>query len=87
MTQDINIRFLGEEYREKNFTGKQYCMDHGIELYYHSRKHPYSSTELRNRVFELEKIKREMPQPESLPQHSPHLIDKYLEAEKKYSER
>jgi glycerol-3-phosphate cytidylyltransferase len=87
MTQDINIRFLGEEYREKNFTGKQYCIDHGIELYYHSRKHPYSSTELRNRVFELEKIKREMPQPESLPQHSPHLIDKYLEAEKKYSER
>jgi len=87
MTQDINIRFLGEEYREKNFTGKQYCMDHGIELYYHSRKHPYSSSELRNRVFELERIKREIPQPESLPQHSPHLIDKYLEAERKYSER
>jgi glycerol-3-phosphate cytidylyltransferase len=87
MTQDINIRFLGEEYREKNFTGKQYCLDHGIELYYHSRKHPYSSTEFRNRVYELEKIKRETPQPETYPQHSIQLLDKYLEAERKYSER
>jgi glycerol-3-phosphate cytidylyltransferase len=87
MTQDIHIRFLGDEYREKNYTGKQYCMDHGIELYYHSRKHPYSSTELRNRVYSLEKIKRETPEPETLPQHSPYLLDKYLEAERKYSEK
>jgi glycerol-3-phosphate cytidylyltransferase len=88
MTQDIHIRFLGEEYREKNYTGKQFCIDHGIELYYHSRKHPFSSTEIRNRVYSLEKIKRETDQPsDALPQHSPELINKYLEAELKYSER
>lgn len=87
MTQDIHIRFLGEEYREKNYTGKQFCIDHGIELYYHSRKHPFSSTQLRNRVYELEKGKREMPQPETSAQHSTVLLDKYLAAERKYSER
>lgn len=87
MTQDIHIRFLGDEYRDKNFTGKQYCLDHGIELYYHSRKHPFSSTEFRNRVYELEKQKRETPQPEALSQHSPQLLEKYLAAERKYSER
>lgn len=87
MTQDINIRFLGEEYREKNFTGKQYCIDHGIELYYHSRRHPFSSTQVRNRVYELEKQKRESPQPIVAEQHSIELLNKYLEAERKYSER
>lgn len=87
MTQDIHIRFLGEEYRDKNFTGKQYCIDQGIELYYHPRKHPYSSTELRNRVFTLEQAKRSTPQPPEIAQHSTKLLDKYLQAEKNYSER
>jgi glycerol-3-phosphate cytidylyltransferase len=87
MTQNINIRFLGDEYREKNFTGKQYCMDHGIELYYHPRRHPFSSTQLRNRVFEMEKEKRELPQPNAPEQHSPFLLDKYLDAELNYSDR
>ena len=50
MTQKINIRFLGEEYFNKDFTGKQYCIDNNIELYYHKRKHDFSSTELRTRV-------------------------------------
>jgi glycerol-3-phosphate cytidylyltransferase len=85
MTQDIHIRFLGDEYKEKDFTGKQFCIDHGIELYYHSRKHPFSSTELRNRVYELERVKRETPQPDSLPQHSIQLLDTYLNAEKTYA--
>lgn len=84
MTQDIHIRFLGEEYREKDYTGKQYCIDQGIELYYHPRKHPYSSTQLRNRVYELEKEKRELPQPMAAQQHSIKLLDRYLDAEKRY---
>lgn len=87
MTQEIHIRFLGEEYRKKDFTGKQYCIDQGIELYYHSRKHPFSSTELRTRIYELEKEKRENSQPDEVEQHSVHLLDKYLEAERKYSAR
>ena len=70
MTQDIDIRFLGEEYREKDCTGKQYCIDRGIEIFYHSRQHSFSSSELRNRVYELEKQKRETPQSESSYQNS-----------------
>jgi glycerol-3-phosphate cytidylyltransferase len=85
MTQDIHIRFLGDEYREKNYTGKQYCIDQGIELYYHSRKHPFSSTELRNRIYGLESDKHKEPELDVLPQHSVKLLDKYLNAEHAYS--
>ena len=53
-TQTIHIRFLGDEYKTKAFTGKQYCLDHGIELFFHTRQHPYSSSRLRQRVYEAE---------------------------------
>ena len=46
----INIRFVGEEYQNKDFTGKQYCLDNGIELVYNNRKHRFSTTELRQRA-------------------------------------
>lgn len=49
-SQPINIRFIGEEYRHKDFTGKEYCQENGIELYYNSRKHRFSSSELRSRI-------------------------------------
>ena len=51
-TQHIDIRFLGDEYKTKDFTGKQYCLDHGIELFYHERFHPYSSSQLRKRIYD-----------------------------------
>ena len=57
MTQEMHIRFLSEEYLNKDFTGKQYCLDNGIQLHYHKRKHSYSSTDLRERVYDLEKQK------------------------------
>lgn len=47
-SQDIDIRFVGEEYRDKDFTGKQLP---GIELHYNKRRHTFSTTELRQRVF------------------------------------
>lgn len=53
-TQKINIRFLGDEYKTKPFTGKQYCLDTGIELFFHERQHPYSSSLLRKRVYDAE---------------------------------
>jgi glycerol-3-phosphate cytidylyltransferase len=75
MTQKINIRFLSEEYLNRDFTGKQYCIQNGIELHYHKREHNYSSSELRNRVYELEKQKRELKEQEThIPQHSPDLV-------------
>ena len=46
----INVRFIGEEYRNKDFTGKDYCLDNDIELVYNNRKHRYSTTELRKRM-------------------------------------
>ena len=53
-TQTIHIRFLSEEYLNRDFTAKQYCIDSGIELFYHPRKHTFSSTELRERTAMLE---------------------------------
>lgn len=46
----INIRFLGEEYKDKPFTGKTTCVDRGIQIHYNTRSHSYSSSELRIRV-------------------------------------
>lgn len=70
MTQTISIRFLSEEYKDRDFTGKQFCIENGIELFYHPRKHIYSSSELRNRVYELELKKRNEKITSEVPQHS-----------------
>ena len=72
-TIHIDIRFLGDEYKTKDFTGKQWCISNRIELYYHKRQHNYSSSELRKRVAQLENTKDNTTQP-ILPQHSPDLI-------------
>lgn len=58
-TQHIDIRFLGDEYMTKEFTGKQWCIDNGIELFYHKRRHTYSSSNLRKRVYESERVRME----------------------------
>jgi len=73
MTQTIHIRFLSEEYLNRDFTGKQYCIDNGIELYYHKRQHNYSSSDLRARVAMLENTKDNAV---DIPQHSTELIKK-----------
>ena len=49
-----NIRIIGEEYKEKNFTGRDYCEEKGIELYYNSRDHRFSSSGLRKQVKSVE---------------------------------
>ncbi len=46
----LDVRFIGEDYIEREFTGKQYCIDNGIDLYYNSRKHKFSSSLLRNKL-------------------------------------
>ncbi len=50
----IHVRIIGEEYKNKNFTGRQYCEDKGIELYYNKRDHRFSSSGLRREVYERE---------------------------------
>jgi len=46
----ISIRIIGEEYRDKPFTGKEICEQRGIKIFYNERKHSFSTTELRKRV-------------------------------------
>lgn len=47
-----DIRFVGADYKGREFTGKQYCEQAGIRLVYNNRDHGLSSSELRNRVEE-----------------------------------
>ena len=46
----IDIRILGDEYREKDFTGKDICKRRDIGLHFNKRDHRFSSSELRKRV-------------------------------------
>ncbi|GAB3395113.1 adenylyltransferase/cytidyltransferase family protein [Flavobacterium olei] len=50
----IDIRILGDEYKERDFTGRKYCEEKGIELYFNTRDHRFSSTNLRNEVYQRE---------------------------------
>lgn len=77
MTQDMHIRFLSEEYLNRDFTGKQYCIENGIELYYHKRRHTFSTTDLRKRVYAMEKAKEEEQGVADIPQFSVELLEKY----------
>lgn len=54
LSYPINVRILGYEYAEKDFTGKHECMDKGIEIYFNKREHSFSTTELRQRVVAAE---------------------------------
>jgi glycerol-3-phosphate cytidylyltransferase len=47
---EVHVRFLGEEYREKDFTGKEVCRKRGIDLHFNKRDHRFSSSDLRKRV-------------------------------------
>lgn len=46
----IDIRFVGEDYIGKTFTGKETCAKRGIKIVYNNRAHGLSSTELRERI-------------------------------------
>ena len=58
LTLPIDVRILGIEYKDQNFTGRDICMKRGIELIYNGRDHSFSSTNLRERVWEAENQKR-----------------------------
>ncbi|MBI5470189.1 adenylyltransferase/cytidyltransferase family protein [Candidatus Kaiserbacteria bacterium] len=49
----IDVRVLGVEYKDKSFTGRELS----IPVYFNTRDHGYSTTELRKRVYEAEKAK------------------------------
>lgn len=54
LTLPIDVRILGVEYENSDFTGKQICIDRGIELIFNGRDHSFSSSSLRKRVYEAE---------------------------------
>jgi glycerol-3-phosphate cytidylyltransferase len=45
-----DVRIIGEEYKDKDFTGKDYCQKNGINIYYNRRQHALSTSDLRKRV-------------------------------------
>jgi glycerol-3-phosphate cytidylyltransferase len=54
----VDVRILGVEYADKDFTGKQICINRGIEIVYNGRDHSFSSSSLRKRVAEAERNKK-----------------------------
>ncbi len=53
----INIRILGEEYKDKDFTGREICKKRNIALYFNKRDHRFSTSDLRLRVAVVENKK------------------------------
>jgi len=53
----VDVRILGIEYQNKDFTGKKECWDREIELVFNGRDHSFSSSSLRKRVAAAESLK------------------------------
>jgi glycerol-3-phosphate cytidylyltransferase len=53
----LDVRVLGVEYEDKEFSGRIECIRRGIELVYNGRDHSFSSSGLRRRVVESESLK------------------------------
>jgi glycerol-3-phosphate cytidylyltransferase len=50
LTLPIDVRILGDEYKTKDFTGKDIAKQRGSKIIYNGRDHSFSSTSLRKRV-------------------------------------
>lgn len=50
LSYNLDVRIIGEEYRIKDFTAKEICRERNIEIFYNTRDHNFSTTELRKRV-------------------------------------
>ena len=53
----IDVRILGVEYQNKDFTGMEECYKRNIELVFNGRDHSFSSSSLRKRVVHAETFK------------------------------
>lgn len=53
----IDVRIIGSDYKDVEFSGKDICLTKGIEIYYNDRLHNFSSTELRQRIAKAENKK------------------------------
>lgn len=57
LTLPLDVRILGVEYKDVEFTGKEICQKRGVEIVFNSRDHSFSSSSLRKRVAEAEQEK------------------------------
>ena len=55
---DLDVRILGEEYKNTDFTGKKVCLKRNIKLIYNKRDHNFSTTNLRELIYKQESTKR-----------------------------
>ena len=55
---DLDVRIIGEEYKDTEFTAKNICQKRGIKLVYNKRDHDFSTTNLRERIYNQESNKR-----------------------------
>ena len=58
LTLPIDVRILGVEYMQQEFTGRAICEKRKIQLVFNGRDHSFSSTNLRERVWTAENQKR-----------------------------
>ena len=58
LTLPIDVRILGVEYADKDFSGKEICEKRNIKIIYNGRDHSFSSSSLRKRISEAEQIKQ-----------------------------
>ena len=58
LTLPIDVRILGVEYANKDFSGKEICEKRNIKIIYNGRDHSFSSSNLRKRVMEAEQQKQ-----------------------------
>lgn len=56
LSYPIDVRIIGADYRDKDFSGLDICTDRDIKIFYNSRDHTYSSTDLRDRVYHVERL-------------------------------
>lgn len=57
LTLPIDVRILGVEYEDTNFTGRNEGAGRGIHHVFNKRDHSFSSSNLRKRVHEAEAVK------------------------------
>lgn len=55
---DLDVRIIGEEYKDTDFTGKDVCIKRGIKIVYNKRDHDFSTTSLRQRIHKQESNKQ-----------------------------
>ena len=55
---DLDVRIIGEDYKGENFTAKDICQKRDIKIIYNKRDHNYSTSNLRNKIYNIEYKKR-----------------------------